>query len=425
MYNIENSEKDLIEKYFDENTDFPEEVIIKEDILKNGVNYTDESLLNSKFQEKAYFLFTFDVDTPDKVKSKSKIIPQEFKIKNGIYNLKDTIIQSRYNYNSPYKIDFIDNKLKLLLDNKIIADVEFVPEHDYYKNNLSDGTRIDEIAPAIYWGETLDITVFRICEYWGLNEECKFCDINENYRSWGFLRKDVGSIIKPEKVAEAISIASKDKNVKRYLITGGSIKNHEKEFNFYIKYIKEIESIMDNKLPSRLNIEAMDNNYLEKFYEAGVDYYHPNLEIYDKKLFSFVSPGKNKFVGYDQWVNAILNANKIFGTGNVSPNFVAGAELLNYKDYGFNDINKALDSTIKGIEYFMENGVTPKFDSLAIEPLSWYGKNIKIDAPLYYYIKLYRKYHEFRKMYGLPYPNGLGEGGTGRSKVPASAFMDL
>lgn len=425
MYELKN-ENSLIEKYFDENTDFPREVILKEDILKHGINFTDNALLNSKFQEKAYFLFTFDVDKPDKVKSKSKIIPQEFKIKNGIYNLRNTIIQSRYDSNSPYKIDFIDNGLKLLLNNKIIADVEFVPEHDYYKYNLNDGTRIDEIAPAIYWGQTLDITVFRICEYWGLNEECKFCDINENFRSWGFLRKDVGAVIDPEKVAEAISIASKDNNVKRYLITGGSIKNHEKEFNFYIKYINDVESMLDRNLPSRLNIEAINNiDYLQKLYDAGVDYYHPNLEIFDKKLFSFVSPGKDKFIGYDEWLNAIFKANKIFGTGNVSPNFVAGAELLRYNNNGFNTIDDALNSTINGIRYLMENGVTPKFDSLAVEPLSWYGKYYNIDIPLYYYIKLYRKYYEYKKMYGLPYPNGLGEGGTGKSKVPASAFMDL
>ncbi len=169
----------------------------------------------------------------------------------------------------------------------------------------------------------------------------------------------------------------------------------------------------------------MDKNYLERFYEAGVDYYHPNLEIYDRGLFSFVSPGKNKFIGYDQWLNTIFEANRIFGTGNVSPNFVAGAELVDYNNIGFNNIDDALNSTIDGIKHLMENGVTPKFDSIAIEPLSWYGKNIKIDVPLYYYIKLYRKYHEFRKMYGLPYPGGLGDGGTGKTKVPASAFMDL
>ena len=229
-----------MENYFDNNTDFPREVILKEDILKNGIYFTDTALNNTEFQNKAYFLFTFDVDVPDKVKSKSKIIPQKFKIKNGTYDLKPTIIQSRYNSNSIYKIDLTGNKLKLLLNNEIIADVDFVPEHGYYKYKLKDDTNIDEISPAIYWGETLDITAFRICEYWGLSEECKFCDINENYRSWGFLRKNIGTAIEPEKVAEAVSLASRDNEVKRYLITGGSIKNHEKEFNFYIKYIKEV-----------------------------------------------------------------------------------------------------------------------------------------------------------------------------------------
>ncbi len=60
--------------------------------------------------------------------------------------------------------------------------MEFVPKHHYYDLRLKDGTPVETVAPAIYWGQTVDVTAFRTCQYWGEKKECKFCDINENYR---------------------------------------------------------------------------------------------------------------------------------------------------------------------------------------------------------------------------------------------------
>lgn len=415
--------------YFDNFSEIPREAVLKEDILINGLSFTDDALQGSSYQDKAYFLFTFDKDPPQTVKGRKKIIPQEIRISHGPHGLRPTIIQSRHASDTPYKVDKVDGKLGLFYNHgeEPMADVEFVPRHRYYDFKLSNGMEIDTIAPAIYWGETIDVTAYRVCQYWGEKEECRFCDINENFRAWGSLRRQVGAMIPVELVAEAVDLASKDTTTKRYLITGGAIKDSKKEFEFYYPYIKETEKMLGRKLPCRLNVQGLGNEYLEKFHDAGVDYFHPNLEVWDESLFKMICPGKEKYRGREWWIRQAVEASRIFGVGNVSPNFVAGVEMAHSEHFpfGFTNVDEAVKSTLEGIEFFMTHDVTPKFDNWAVEPLSSFGKLNCKAPPLEFFMKLYAGYYSLKKQYGLPWPQGLGEPGPGRSQVPATAFMDI
>lgn len=424
-----------LEGYFDHFGEIPREAVVKEDILINGLSFTDGALQGSSgYQDKAYFLFTFDKDLPQTVKSRKKIIPQEIRISRGPYGLRPTVIQSRHASDTPYKIDCADGrsgsgKLGLFYGHgkEPVADVEFVPRHRYYDFKLGNGKPIDTVAPAIYWGETIDVTAYRVCQYWGEKEECGFCDINENFRVWGSLRREVGAVIPVELVAEAVDLASKDTTTKRYLITGGAIKDGEKEFAFYYPYIRETEKTLSRKLPCRLNVQGLGTEYLEKFHAAGVDYFHPNLEVWDPKLFSVICPGKEKYRGREWWIRQAMEASRIFGVGNVSPNFVAGVEMAHSESFpfGFTNVDEAVRSTLEGIEFFMTHDVTPKFDNWAVEPLSPFGKLNCKTPPLELFMKLYAGYYSLKKQYGLPWPQGLGEAGPGKSIVPATAFMDI
>ncbi|EHP69643.1 biotin synthase-like enzyme [Metallosphaera yellowstonensis MK1] len=404
----------------------PKEVLVKEDVLLKGLNFSEEAL-KGEYQEKAYYLFTFDPDKPEVVKRRARIVPQEIRISGGIWGLRPTIIQSRHSSNSPYTVGLMDGKKVLLLDGIPVAEVEFARRPVYYGTRLSNGMAVEEVAPAIYWGETADVTAFRICEYWGIGGQCKFCDINENFKAWGGLREGVGVAVPKGLVAEAVSIASEDQGVKRYLITGGSIMDGKKEAQFYLGYIQAVEERLSRRIPARLNTQALPPETLGKFYEAGVDYYHPNLEVWDPKLFSLISPGKDRLIGRNEWIRRTLEAVKVFGVGNVSPNFVAGIEMA-YSDnfpYGFRRVEDAVKSTAEGIEFLMSKDVVPKFDTWGLEPLSWFGRAGVTPPPLEYYAELYVKYLELKVRYGLPWPKGLGEAGPGISKAPATGFMDM
>ena len=86
-------------------------------------------------------------------------------------------IQTTLDSNSPYVIDAVDGQAKLLLNGKEICEVYFPKPMKYYTRKFDDGTAYHEIIAFGYF-----VTVFRNCQYWGPDEECRFCDININAR---------------------------------------------------------------------------------------------------------------------------------------------------------------------------------------------------------------------------------------------------
>ena len=41
---------------------------------------------------------------------------------------------------------------------------------------------------------------------------------------------------------------------------------------------------------------------------AGYKIYHPNFEVWDRELFSWICPGKERYVGRDEWMKRIVDA---------------------------------------------------------------------------------------------------------------------
>ncbi|MFH0813713.1 MAG: radical SAM protein, partial [Pseudomonadota bacterium] len=175
-----------LEKYFEKYPEVPKEVIIKEDILRLGVHFTDAALEeSSKFTTKSYYLFSYDQTDVEEMKRQEFLkAPEEFKFKDGPYHLQPsnnkTCIEKPEK--TPYKIDLADGKLQLLWKNNYLADLELRPQPPYYRHKLPDGTPYSDIAAAVFWGYLSFCTILRSCQYWGTKEECIFCDINTNAR---------------------------------------------------------------------------------------------------------------------------------------------------------------------------------------------------------------------------------------------------
>ena len=68
------------------------------------------------------------------------------------------------------------------------------------------GRPITEVAPCIEWGYLIYLTVFRRCQYSGGEEECRFCDINENYRQQKAAGRPYVTVKSVEEVVEAMSV---------------------------------------------------------------------------------------------------------------------------------------------------------------------------------------------------------------------------
>ncbi|MGI9188724.1 MAG: radical SAM protein, partial [Longimicrobiaceae bacterium] len=142
-----------------------------------------------------------------------------------------------------------------------------------------------------------------------------------------------------------------------------------------------------------------------------------------ERLFRLISPGKERYVGREEWHRRILAARDIFGARNVIPNFVAGVEMA--RPHGFATVDEAIASTAEGLDWFMSRGVTPRFTTWCPEPTTPLGRDNPEGAPLEYHVRLLEIYRETMDRYGHAAPPGYGAPGAGRAVFSVSSFMDV
>jgi hypothetical protein len=413
--------------------DVPFEAVLKTDLLRLGLSFSPEALeICRGAKPKSYFIFSFD-RAPSKELSdlEKKAAPEEIALVGGPYDLKRTIVSVRVNPKSSYRIEPDgDGRLKLWDGNKNeLADV-LLPEFPaYYGVPLASGKPVADIAPTIEWGYLIYLTAFRLCQYFGAEEECVFCDINHNYRQQKHEGRPYTGVKSIDEILEALAIIHQTDTQglsHAYTVTGGSVTNHLgglKEAEFYAQYAKAIEEKFPKRWIGKAVVQALPKDEVKILKDAGYTIYHPNYEVWDKRLFETLCPGKSRYVGRDEWIKRIVEAAEIFGPQNVIPNFVAGIEMS--KPHGFMDIEKAVRSTAEGLDFFMSQGICPRFTVWCVEPNTELSKTNDDPPALEYYVRLLQAYREIFQKHKLPIPPGYGEAGLGKAVFSVSAFMDV
>ena len=406
----------------------PLEAILKSDLLRLGISFSQEALtLCAKAKPKSYFIFSFDrASQKDLSEMEKKAVPEEIALIGGPFDLKRTIVSVRVNPKSPYRID---GDLKLKLNDEPISDILLPSRPTYYDLPLSNKKPVTDIAPTIEWGYLIYITAFRLCQYWGAEEECQFCDINNNYRQQKAEGRSYTGIKSPEEVLEALQIIYEndpDRISHAYTVTGASVTtklNGMNESEFYAQYARAIEKKFPGRWMGKAVVQALPKDEVKLLKDSGYQIYHPNYEVWDRKLFTTLCPGKERYVGRDEWMKRIVDSAKIFGPENVIPNFVAGIEMS--EPHGFKTMDEAVASTTEGLEFFMSQGICPRFTVWCVEPNTVLSETNTEPPPLEYFVKLLQAYRETFRKYKLPIPPGYGEAGLGKAVFSVSAFMDV
>ncbi|HVR75190.1 MAG TPA: radical SAM protein [Planctomycetota bacterium] len=409
--------------------DLPFEAILKEDLLRLGVDFSDDALAAaSGFKPKSYFIFSFDRAPISAMGRREDLrAPEEIALVGGPRGFRRTIVSVRLLPGSPHLVDVRDGKLVLLVDGTHVADVMLQDMPSYYRRSLRNGKPITEMTPTIEWGYLVYLTVYRKCQYFGFKEECQFCDINENFRQQKAAGRPYNTVKEVDEILEALEIVDEEDVERRshaYTITGGSITRHLHgldEAAFYARYARAINERFPGRWISKLVVQALPREALEVFRDAGVQIYHPNYEVWDKRLFSIICPGKDRYIGRDEWMRRVVEAADVFGPSHVIPNFVAGVEMS--RPHGFESVEDALRSTGEGLEFFMSRGITPRFTTWCPEPLSVLGRD-QGPAPLAYHAGLLRLWRDTLFRHGLPAPPGYGAPGAGSAVFSVSAFLD-
>ena len=418
----------LVEQLAQRYEDVPVEAIVKEDLLRRGMAWSPEALeVAARHKRRAYFIFSFDmVPVSAMNQDESRRAPEEVRLSGGLWSFRPVIVSVRLNPASPYRVESKDGVLVLALDGHPVSNVELQNSPAYYDRTLASGKPIPDIAPTIEWGYLLYLTVFRLCQYFGAKEECQFCDINENYRQQKAAGRPYTSVKSVAEILEALEIIdAADSDSKAYTVTGGSITSTlegKSEVDFYRQYPEAIEKRFPRRWISKVVVQALARDEVQKLRDAGVQIYHPNFEVWDRRLFESLCAGKARFIGREEWIRRILDAATVFAPEHVIPNFVAGVEMAT--PAGFASVDEAIASTREGLDFFMSHGISPRFTTWCPEPLSALGKE-QPGAPLEYHVRLLREYRDTHAKYRLPVPPGYGEPGLGKAVFSVSSFMDV
>lgn len=416
-----------LERMFVSFPDLPKEAILKQDILRQGLAFAESALqVASGYKPKDYFIFSFDLVPLNQMQVyEAYRAPEEIRMTGGAYDLRPTIVSVRVNPDSPYRVEIAEGVIALVCEGTILAALEFPPIPAYYNSALTSGLKISQIAPAIEWGYLVYLTVYRLCQYWGKDEECRFCDLNENYRQQKEQGREYTAVKSIDDVVEAMAFINEHDTVsKAYTVTGGSITSSlqgMKEAEWYARYADAIESRFAGRWIPKAVVQAFPKEETKLLHDAGYRIYHPNYEVWDPELFPWICPGKQRYVGREEWMKRIVDAADVFGPERVIPNFVGGVEMA--RPHGFTDIDRAVASTTEGLEFFMSKGIIPRFTTWCPEPTSDLGR--QEGPPLEYFVKLLYAWRSTFEGFNLPAPPGYGKPGVGSAEFSVSAFMDV
>jgi len=402
-----------LELMFKKFPDVAREPIIQTDVAIQGVDCTESALkFVEPYHSKSYNLFIWDRDAPDAKWSK---VPDQMHITGGMYGLRgNTSLDWHVYRNSEYIVDLIDGKLTLCTKENgqhipIASILDPYPRPKYKDKHFEDGTSYGEVVDVIPAKPFTRFVALRMCQFWGYEEECKFCDINRAAKEQQRvgLRSKRGWFEKPEQVKEAFREAyfgeewPPGRLPPSILFSGGTILNKVDGLNeddFYMRYADAIHEAIGYRWPLCLQTGPKTREVAKRYRLNGIDAHESNLEVWDERLFNILCPGKAKRFGWKKWVDMMCDEVDIFGQGNVSPCFVWGVEMC--QPYGFKTVDEAVKSTLSGWDYLMAHGVIPRPKEWMVEPGSALADNKP--APLEFYVRTLYGWHELWVKHALP-----------------------
>ncbi len=376
--------------------DIPRLVIIKTDVQRRGIHYTERALsvvepdIHLVNDPKISELF----GSRDGVK---KPLPASLLLRDGT----SILVSSTPLEENPYLVDLVDGRLALVDDGEFIEYVEFWRKPRFYDLKTSSGIPMRQIFSAR--PQRLSIVQSSYCHFWTNHKGCRFCDINNNNKKRNEDEKTQPRI-KPQDISETIREALKEPGrFTGICLTGGSVLAgnglFDKEVDLYIETLQAIgENFATKKFPSQLISSAFNQKQLERLYkETGLMSYTSDLEVLNEEKFNWICPGKADNVGYQEWKQRLIQSVDIFGKGHVATGIVGGVELA--KPYGFISEDEALRSTLDEAESLAEKGVTTIFVVWTPRPGSDFHD--QHNASLDYYVRLASGLHQLRVKYGL------------------------
>ncbi|MBV4428059.1 radical SAM protein [Clostridium tyrobutyricum] len=381
--------KEVIDKY----NDVSPFVIIKADVQRRSVIYTDRAIKAAdknvhQLQSRGIFF---------SIGEKEDYFPVSLLLRDGTSIMTGPLPTAK----NPYVVDYIDGKFYITDNGEIVEEVEYWTKPDYYEKFTSRGTPMWHIATSR--PQRIDIDPYSYCHFWDNGKGCKYCNIGSNFNR-NKIQNNKPARLDPQDVYETVKEALKEPGrLESVFLTAGSILSGDEifddEVNLYIDILQAIgENFKTKRFPSQMISSAFNEKQLQKIYEnTGIMSFTSDIEVLDEEKFKWICPGKDKLIGYKEWKRRIIAAVDIFGRGNVNSGIVGGVELA--KPYGFKDEDEAFRVILEEAEKFAEKGVSIVQCVWTPYPGSVFQN--QENPSLEYYVKLSKSLDDIRRKYGL------------------------
>lgn len=361
--------------------DVPQTVLLKAELLRCGVRLGEIAAVSQR-REPA-------VDPRTRLQG-------SIQLAGGVYAYLS------HNPKSPYVLQIAEGGRRLTLNvqaNKrleAIAEAKPGPRFRWTSARTSRGTPMSSLFVPAVGGACGPVAVLplRHCEFVQHDEGCRFC-------AWMKGSPTTAPPPDVEDVREAITAISEEQRTLGHLVfAGGSALDRSKEADAFVACMKAVKQTGAKLPPTLAAIQALDRVDSMRLYNAGFDYASYAMEVWDRRVWPEVIPGKSRAVGRERWMVCLRDAVDVFGTGRVLCNFVAGVETV--AQNGFRTIEEAVDSTLQGMRWCYEHGVYPKYTAwMALPESRWGGRG---PAPLEYYVRLMVGRQQLYREYDMRVP---------------------
>lgn len=356
-------------------------------IISHGINYDYEMFADTHLK---YYENTYGYCITNEGVERRHRIPQ-------VLNLPDDLVVSVLRRdNSPWTLQFENDALRLFYNGEYRYDIGLPDPLPFFGKVLSDGTRTEDLISA-YGAKTPGFFFYPDCYYFTESKACTFCSLREARKT---VARPLEKKFTRQRMLEATTfIMNSGWDIPMITNTCGTPTSDEVTRKLIIEPLKAINERKGEK--TKMHLLAHPPNDFKIFYEfkeAGVTSIALNLEIYDRKSFKEICPGKDQLYGYDKWWDSLEFAKDVFGAYEVYCGLIWGLEPIASSKEGMEEILSRQIGLATNV--FHSDPGTP----LASHPQPTEAEIFELAA---YEDGLYKKYQDAKTIYDISMRNTI------------------
>jgi len=333
---------------------------LKLDLMFAGIRYTDALGKAAEHSFPNYYPYRFQPGEENPTGKSTANIPYLLRTRDG------SLVRVKGAGDSPWSITGSETLgYRLAKDESDALEIEFEPLPEWMCAHTSDGFPMAQTGLSLH-GDMGVINVAPGCEYFlekvdKVSMRCTFCA----YGAPDHRTRDLGQIAGQtslqrqtyQRIQETLRAALAESKLRHLYLVGGSMTDWREEGKRFIEISRAVRLANPDRIPVTCGSGALPDDILDVLHgENLVESVCFNLEIWSKPLFERICPGKNRFVGYERWIQSLESAVNRWGRGRVYSAMVAGIELE--PEYEMN-WEVAADLAIEGAEDLCSRGIIP------------------------------------------------------------------